>query len=92
MEEQPRPVMLAFRIITGLSLLVGAGLPGLLLFGLVDWTAEQMAFISGFNATALGIVAYVLGLNAETKVTPVDSPRDNSLVPLVPIAGDGFED
>lgn len=84
--------MLAFRIVSGLSLLIGAGLPGLLLFGVVDWNAEQMAFISGFNATALGIIAYVLGLNAEAKVTPVDSARDNGLVPLVPIANDGFED
>ena len=84
--------MLAFRIVSGISLLIGAGLPGLQLFGFVDWTADQMAFVAGFNATALGVIAYVLGLNTEAKVTPVDSPRDNALVPLVPIANDGFED
>lgn len=89
---QPRPVMIAARWIAGLSVIGQGWIPLALEFGWIDWTASQISQVSVFIGVLTGAIAYIMGLNAESKVTPTESPRDDELVPLVPVASDGAQD
>lgn len=91
--KRPQPVNWASRIIAAASVLINGTPPLLLEFGLIDWTAPQVAQFQGWvGGVALASIAILLGLNTTKKVTPVTDPRDNALVPLVPIADDGIDD
>jgi len=87
-----RPVVNASRWVAGLAAILGSLPTFLLAFGAIAWTAEQIAAYGTFLGVVVGSVSLILGLSAEGKVTPVETPRDNALVPLVPIADDGYED
>jgi hypothetical protein len=104
--EQPRPVVDAAESqqrrgdIIGATAAVLGGLPALLLtFGVINWSADQIAAYGVFLGVFTGAVMVIFGrrdvgtaLAIEDVVTPVASPRDDDLVPLVPIANDGLED
>jgi len=93
MEQQPKPVRAAFLWFSGLSAIIIGAIPVLQIFGAISWTADQIAAATGFIGFATATVGgTIASIYAENRVTPVSNPRDNSLVPLVPIADDGFED
>lgn len=93
MSDRPQPVNWAGRITAALALLMNGTPPLLLEFGVIDWSASQMAAFQGWAGGVLvAAVAIILGQRAADQVTPVSDPRDDALVPLVPIANDGFED
>jgi hypothetical protein len=82
---QPRPVAHAARWVAGIAAILG-GLPTVLLsFDVITWTAEQVGAYGTFLGIVVGAVAMILGVNVESKVTPVESPRDADGIPLVPI-------
>ena len=89
---QPRPAVKAARIVAGL-IVVFDGLPALLTaFNLVNWSADQWAAVNGFVGVLIAAISIWFGIQVERQVTPIASPRDDSLVPLVPIADDGLDD
>jgi hypothetical protein len=104
--EQPRPVVDAAnsqnvraRWIAGIATIAGALPTFLLAFEVIAWSAEQIAAYTTFIGVVTAAVALVLGHQdvqtaemVETQVTPVASPRDNGLVPFVPIADDFLND
>lgn len=91
MDTQPRPVVNASRIVAGIAAIAGGTPTFLIAFDVIAWTAEQVAAYGTFLGVVVGSVSLILGHNAEGKVTPTLSPRDDQLVPLVPIADDGIE-
>lgn len=92
-ETRPQPVNWGARITAATALLVNGTPPLLLEFGLVDWSASQTAAFQGWAGGVLvAALSVILGVRATQKVTPVEDPRDDALVPLVPIANDAFED
>lgn len=92
MSPQPRPVVLASRILGAFAILAGVFPAVGRAFGWIDWTVSQGdAYFLAVNAV-VAAVALVFGLQAEKRVTPVQSPRDDAGVPFVPIADDVFED
>jgi hypothetical protein len=91
-EKRPRPVRRASQIIGGIVVILN-GVPGLFLaFELIDWNAVQIGAYSTFVGVLAAGISIALGLRAEKAVTPVADPRDDLLVPLVPIANDGLDD
>ena len=87
-----QPVRLAARILGALSVLLG-GLPALLLeFEVIAWTASQVAAYGTFLGISIGALALLFGVQVAKAVTPTANPRDDDLVPLAPIADDGYED
>jgi hypothetical protein len=84
--------MMAANISSAILFVLGS-MPALFLaFGWIDWSAEQVAQYGVFLGVIAIALSRVLGVRVEAKVTPVANPRDDALVPLVPIANDGFED
>jgi len=87
-----RPVVNAGRILGALSAVAGA-VPILgSAFGWFTWNVEQLEAYTIAVGTVVGALALAFGVRVEKEVTPVGDPRDNDLVPLVPIADDGYED
>lgn len=90
--EQPRPVFNAARALGALSMVLGVVPLVGTAFGWIEWTADQTnAYITAVG-TVIGALALALGIRVEKEVTPNSNPRDNALVPLVPIANDGLEE
>ena len=60
---------------------------GLMAFGVINWTPEQMG---SFEAVLISIVPIVLslvgGYLARSKVTPVNNPKDSTGRKLAPVA------
>lgn len=91
--KQPQPVRRAFLWFSSVVTLVVAVFPVLQIFGVINWTGDQMAAVTGFLGLAVSTIGgTIASIYSENRVTPVAAPRDNSLVPLVPIANDGLED
>lgn len=91
--KQPQPVRAAFLIFSGVVVIVNSAVPVLVLLNVVSFTADQIAGIQAFLGTVTATVgATIASIYAENRVTPVAAPRNNELVPLVPVAGDGYED
>lgn len=92
-ERRPQPVNWAARITGAAALLLNGTPPLLIEFEWIEWTVNQLAaweaFVGGVLVAALSILS---GQRASREVTPVSDPKDNSLVPLVPIADDVLED
>lgn len=92
-EKRPQPVNWAARITSAATVLFNGTPPLLIEFEYLDWTVNQLAaweaFVGGVLIAALGIM---LGQRSSREVTPTSDPRDNALVPLVPIANDSLED
>ncbi len=89
--SQPRPVVTAASIIGALAIAFGIVPGGLMLIG-IEMTTDQLV---GYTAVVGGVVAALsrlFGVQAEKRVTPTISPRDDEDVPFVPIALDGYED
>lgn len=93
MSEQDRPVVSASRILGAISLLAGIFPIGATAFGWVDgWGAEQYNAYSAIVGAIVTAIALAFGIRVEKDVTPTSNPRDDSLVPLVPIADDFLDD
>lgn len=104
--EQPRPVVenahqqtLTVRIIAAAQMVLAAAPFALQAFSIINWTGDQMIAFTFFLGVVTTAALLVLGqsvrsnaLQVEQQVTPVASPRDNELVPFVPIANDGLDD
>lgn len=91
--KQPTPVRAAFYIYGGIVALVISVFPVLQIFGVITWTGDQLGAVVAFLTVSINTVGAVISsIWAENRVTPVESPRDNNLTPLVPIASDGYED
>lgn len=92
-EKQPQPVRRAFLWFSAAVTLVIAVFPVLQIFEVIQWTGDQIATITAFLGLAVSTVGgTIASIYAENQVTPVSSPRDNSLNPLVPVAADGLDD
>lgn len=86
---RPRPVRNAARIVAAVASVLGA-LPSLLIvFGMIDWTPEQMGGYGTFLGVLVGAISVVLGHETEKVVTPVEDPKNDDLVSLVPLANPG---
>ena len=91
-ESQPRPVVNASRILGAASMVLGVVPMVGSAFGWVDWNVDQVSAYTLSVGTVIGAIALVFGIRVEKEVTPMTSPRDDALVPLVPIANDGLDD
>ena len=92
MMNQQRPAVSASRILGALSLLAGVVPIGGSAFLGWDWSPDQLEAYTAIVGTAISAVALAFGIRVEKEVTPVANPRDDGLVPLVPIANDAYED
>ena len=91
--KQPQPVRKAFLWFSSVVTLVVAVFPVLQIFEVIQWSGDQIATITAFLGLAVSTIGgTVASIYSENRVTPVESPRDNNLTPLVPIANDGLED
>lgn len=89
---QQRPVVTASRLLGSVSMILGVlPIAGSAFFGW-DWNGDQLEAYTAISATVVSAIALALGVRVEKTVTPTASPRDDGLVPLVPIANDSFED
>jgi hypothetical protein len=61
-------------------------------FEVINWTGDQVGAYTTFVGVLVAAAAMFFNAEVAKQVTPVASPRDNGMVPLVPIANDGFED
>lgn len=92
-EKRPQPVNWAARITGAAALLLNGTPPLLLEFDVIEWSAAQMgAFQVWAGGVLVAAISILLGQRASHEVTPTSDPRDDSLVPLVPIADDVLED
>lgn len=91
--KQPTPVRTAILILGAVNIIVVGVFPVLQVFDVISWTSDQMSqvvtFLALFTNTVGGTITSIF---AENRVTPVASPRDDTLTPLVPIASDGLDD
>ena len=93
MTTQPRPVITAARTLGAVSLLLGLFPVGAIAFGWVDgWGPDQFAAYTALSGGGITALSLLLGVRVETQVTPTESPRDDDLIPLVPIGVDGAND
>jgi hypothetical protein len=91
--KQPQPVRKAFLWFSAVVTLVIAVFPVLQMFEVIQWSGDQIAAVTAFLGLATTTIAgTIASIYSENRVTPVESPRDNSLTPLVPVANDGFND
>ena len=87
-----RPVVSASRILGALSLVAGVVPIGGSAFLGWDWNPDQLEAYTAVVGTVISAIALALGVRVEKEVTPTINPKDDALVPLVPIADDVYED
>lgn len=86
-----RPAVNKSRLLGAASMVLGlVPMIGRAFFGL-EWTPEQVEIYSVAVGTVVAAVALLFGVQVEKVVTPVAAPRNDDLVPLVPVAPDGPE-
>lgn len=82
---RPRPIL----IINGLTAVIDALIPALQLFGVIDWTPDQIAAVMLVVTTTGSAVSTVFG---QRQVTPLTDPRDDAGNILTPgnLHGEGL--
>lgn len=91
--KRPRPLRIAAAAVAFVSGVVLGVIPVLQGFDVIDWSAQQVGLVQTFVGTVGGgLTALFAAIWSERRVTPTGDPRDDDLVPFVPIANDGHED
>lgn len=89
-EPRPQPVRTAVNWLTGGISIFLAAIPLAQAFGLIDWTADQVAQITAFCGVIGSVVGGQVALNyVRNRVTPTEDPQDDDGNPLVPAMRSG---
>jgi len=84
-EPRPQPVRTAVNWLTGGISIFLAAIPVAQAFGVVTWSADQVAQITAFCGVLGTVIGGQVALNyVRNRVTPTGDPRDDDGNPLVP--------